>query len=407
MEKVKFNGKCSSSIPYSNCSLKIHILHVIRRNPNKKPTIVVDFKSLAYCIAGKKSEYICGGRHQATLKSWENILKQLARTQCKLVFFSDLNMSSSKTKTWMKRQTALFKEYKKFYISVSQFKNFDQIVTANAKKHLKPPNATHHDMETIAQKYGEFYYSAKCENDLELARYAMENDAFAIISNDFDFLIFDGSWRHWTSTGITEDSMDVTEYDRDGLLKSLKLTRKELFLFATVWGNDFAKRLFETIDQAADFARNKSSLQVQEIIEELPNRNINLASFQSSLNAFDVSVHPSENQLVDPFELKLLHSSKKMYKFYMALMSPVQGISLLLYDMHESDPTVNLAEIIVKWTQRKVGILHDRKHRNGDTFEFTIATKIDANEPFAAFAKTAAYPDSENCKTMKKNHGRC
>lgn len=86
----------------------------------------------------------------------------------------------------------------------------------------------------------------------------------------------------------------------------------------------------------------------------------------------------------------------------MALMSPIQGISLLLYDMKESEPTVNLAELIVKWTQRKVGILHDCKHRNGDSFEFTVATKIDANEPFSASTKTAEYPDSEDCKSIRK-----
>lgn len=379
-----------------------------RRNPDRTPIIVVDFKSLAYCITREKSEYICGGRHQVTLKSWENILKQLKRTGCKLVFFSDLNMSSSKMKTWMKRQTDLFKKFKKFYESISQNENFEKILTIHKKKHLKPPNSTHHDMEIIAQKYGDFSYSVECENDLELARYAMENDAIAIISNDFDFLIFDGKWKHWSSGGITEDTLEVTEYDRDGLLKSLRLTRKEMFLFATVWGSDFSKKLFETIDEAADFVRNNSSLKIDEIVRELSNQNIDLKAFQNSLNAFDVNYQPPDNQLIndDPFERKLLNSKSKMYKFYMALMSPIQGISLLLYDMNENDPTptVNLSELIIKWTQRKVGILHDHIHMKcGDTFKFQVATKIDADKPFAAFEKTAVYPDpnTEKCKLIK------
>lgn len=397
------------SITYFNLLTINNFLHFNRRNPDKRPLIVVDFKSLAYCITKEKSEYICGGRHQVTLKCWENILKRLAQTGCKLVFFSDLNMSPSKMKTWMKRQTALFKEYEKFYESISFNKNFDKIIAVNEKKHLKPPNATHHDMEIIAQKYGEFYYSVECENDLELARYAMKNDAFAVISNDFDFLIFDGAWRHWTSSGITEHSMKVTEYNRNGLLKSLKLTRKEMFIFATVWGNDFIKKLFERIDDAAEFARDKSSLSVDEIIRELPGQNIDSKVFQNSLNAFDVSFQPPNSQLLDdddPFERKLLKTNIKMYKFYMALMSPIQGISLLLYDMNESEPTVNLPELIIKWTQRKIGILHDDKHRSsGNTFKFQVATKTDVNKPFAAFEKAAVYPDpnTEKCKSNKIN----
>lgn len=185
-------------------------------------------------------------------------------------------------------------------------------------------------MEIIAKKYGEFYYSVKCENDLELARYATKNDAIAIISNDFDFLIFDGPWRHWSSRGITEHSLEVTEYDRDGLLKVLKLTRIEMPLFATVWGNDFSKKLFETIDEAADFVRNKSSLKIEENIAELLDQNVNLEQFQNSLDAYDVSIQPPDNQLLgDPIECKLLNSKNKLYKFFMALMSPIQGISLL------------------------------------------------------------------------------
>lgn len=369
---------------------------------------MVDFKSLAYCMTRVKSEYICGGRHQVTLKSWENILKQLAQTGCKLVFFSDLNMSSSKLKTWMKRQTDHFKEFRKLYECISSNKIFEKIVQLNQKKHLKPPNATHHDMEVIAQKYGDLSYSVKSENDLELARFAVENDAIAVISNDFDFLMFDGAWKHWSSRGVTEDSLEVTEYNRVGLLKSLNLTRKEMYLFATVWGSDFSKRLFETIDEAADFVRGYSSLPIAEIIKELPNQNIDVKVFQNSLNAFDVSLQYSDNQSLDdddPFVRQLLNSKSKIYKFYMALMSPIQGISLLLYDMNENKTTVNLPELIIKWTQRKIGILHDHKQRNGgDTLKFQVATKIDVNKPFAAFEKNAVYPDpnTEKCTSIEK-----
>lgn len=297
----------------------------------------------------------------------------------------------------MKRQDLLYKEYKTFYDTVGHEKKFKTILDIYGRKHLKPPNSTHHDMEETARTYGEFHYSVECENDLALARYAMENDALAVITNDFDFLIFDGLWRFWSSNGITEQSLDVTEYNRDGLLKALNLKRQEMPLFATVYGNDFAKKLVETIDEAADFVRNKSVLSIEEIFSEFVDRNIDLKEIQKSLNAYDISRQPdSQTTADDSFENRLLNAKNRIYKFYVVLMSPVHGISLLFYDMNDAvRPTINLSTLIATWTRRKIGVLHEHKHRTGDSFAFKIAIKEDANQPFVAVENTPDYPDSE------------
>lgn len=47
-------------------------------------------------------------------------------------------------------------------------------------------------MGLIADKYGEFHHSIKQESDWEMARYAAEKQAFAVITSDSDFLIFEG-----------------------------------------------------------------------------------------------------------------------------------------------------------------------------------------------------------------------
>lgn len=368
-----------------------------------KPIIVIDFKSLVYHLARRSDDAIYGGRHQMILQSWKEILDNFVSTGCKLVFFSDWILTKSKKETWIERENQEFERCVKFYAAIDQGKTIPQIVAEINDKEkemleLKPPNSMFYDMEIIAKKYGEFHYSVNQENDLELAQYATKKDAFAVISNDSDFLIFDGRWNHFSPKNITGNSLRVFKRDRNGLRNRLHLTRKDMPLFATVLGNDFfPEKLFECIEDAANFARNKSSLSTDQIIEELSKQNINVnhvIAFQNSLDAYKFD----ENPVDDPHEKKL--QENEMYRFHKVLMSPIHAVSPPFYDMKENAPKINLPELIIRWTRRKVGILHEHKHRNGDSHTFSVVAKKTFDEPISRFGSTPDYPNYKDCKSM-------
>lgn len=190
-------------------------------------------------MARKIEDAICGGRHQVILESWEEILSALKSTGANLVFFSDLNTTESKMEKWMDSQDEQFLRYVDFYKSIELNGKFKQVLFDMLD--IKPPNSTFYDLAVLAQKYGEIFYSVEHENDFDLAQYATNNGALAIISNDTDFLIFEGSWQLWSSDGMVAHSFKVTQYARKGILKLLNLTREQMPMFATVKGNDFTK----------------------------------------------------------------------------------------------------------------------------------------------------------------------
>lgn len=348
-------------------------------------------------MARKLDDAVCGGRHQLILESWEEILRALKTTGSDLVFFSDLNTTTSKMETWMDSQDQQFLNYVNFYKSIVGFNgHFDQVL--NDIKDIKPPNSTFYDMAALARKYGDIHYSVKRENDFDLAQYATSHDAVAIISNDTDFLIFEGNWEQWSSDGIVAHSFTVTEFDRNGLLRMLNLSRSQMPLFATAKGNDFTKEIFpptmRSFIEAADFVRHTdSSVSIKDIF--IGHNNSDLQLIQNSLDAYDITIKPMP--IEDPIEKVLLETKNKMYRFYMALTNPIQGIALPWYDMKEGDQKINLSKLCVRWSKRKVGILHADKHENGHSHTFTVLTKRNANEPFSDFSETPDYPD---CKQV-------
>lgn len=343
-------------------------------------------------MARKIEDAICGGRHQIILQSWEEILKALKLTGSNLVFFSDLNTTTSKMDTWMDAQDAQFLHYVDFYKSIDRHETFTEVL--NDIKEIKPPNSTFYDMAVLAQKYGEIYFSVRRENDFDLAQYATNHDAVAVISNDTDFLIFEGSWQLWSSDGIVEHSFTVTDFARNRLLRLLNLTRSQMPMFATVKGNDFTKEIFpptmRKIQEAADFVRHiDPAASLKDIFPNCSNSSLKL--IQNSLDAYDIKVKPEP--IDDPIEEQLLETKNKMYRFYMALTNKIQGISLLWYDMKESGCKINLPQLLIRWSKRKIGILHVHKFNDGATHEFTILTKRNANEPYSDFRETPEYPD--------------
>lgn len=343
-------------------------------------------------MARKIEDAICGGRHQMILESWEEILTALKSTGADLVFFSDLNTTESKMEKWMDSQDQQFLRYVDFYKSIELCENFKEVLFHI--REIKPPNSTFYDLAVLAQKYGEIHYSVEHENDFDLAQYATNHGALAIISNDTDFLIFDGSWQLWSSDGMVEHSFTVTQYARKGILKLLNLSREHMPLFATVKGNDFTKEIFpptkRTFLEAADFVRDVDlAADIKDIFPEC--NGFALKLIQNSLDTYNIKVKPPPVE--DSIEQKLFESKNKMYRFYMALKNPIQGISLPWYDMVENGNVINLSQLLIQWSRRKVGLLNAHKPKNDDTDSFTILTKRDANEPFSDSSEVPEYPD--------------
>jgi hypothetical protein len=145
------------------------------------------------------------------------------------MFFFDGIVQEGKLKTWLKREKVCINNI------VQLFRNLG----SNTEVRRKLP--------ALVAATGHFVAKNVCgcdvricvsECDVEMTHFAQKESSFAILSEDTDFVILQGA-RHFLSvTDLNLTTMTTLTYSREGLLEFLGLQPQQLFLFASLLGND-------------------------------------------------------------------------------------------------------------------------------------------------------------------------
>lgn len=375
---------------------------------DQEPIVVVDFLSMSNGIVGQfTDQFVYGGRHQHIHEYFKFLLRKFRELGCRLVFFSDYNIQNGKKAEWLRRRNLEFRKCIELYDWIGDEKTPVEMCSM-PKKYRLALKSLCYEMELIATVFGEMNYTIKHECDLEILRYAKEYDVMAIVSCDTDFLMFDGSWRLWSSDDIKirSNHLVTLEYNKNAVEKICALTKNQLPLLATLVGNDFTKAysnslksfhrtLGEPKDKVKNVARFIRSLDrneltnthIAEIFGDASNETRMLV--KQSLASYEIDDDDSPTLATDPIATKLFGTPN--YPAYMSIMSPIHGINMNFYDMRDCDEGETLSKLLIDWMQRKVGLL--RKQNNDDSFTFTLLTKKHFRENFAAYEENPIYPE--------------
>lgn len=295
-------------------------------------------------MARKENDTICGGRHQVTIKAWKELLDAFKSAGCSLVFFADLTLQDGKSDTWISRRNEKFDLYTSLYQLIEAGAGVNAIVaTVQERKGL---TTKFHGMELVAQTYGEFHHSIKYECDLEIAQYAKNHNALAVLSNDTDFLIFDGPWKLWSSDDIeitATNQLKTLEYNRKALAKICALSQHQLPILATLLGNDFTNEYYDQLNgfhrtlgpmrnkfkNVANFVRTfgdtaeLSDAQIDQIKRKVfgYGNEAKKQLIKDSINSYNTDFPVAT--VDDPIQKQLLTTS--MYRPYMSIESTNQG----------------------------------------------------------------------------------
>lgn len=375
-----------------------------RSNPNRPAAICVDFMTLVHMI-NNPAECIVGGCHQQFLSVYEQLFKDIVALGVELVFFSDLNTQPAKLTQWMNRRDDSFEFYKQLYDDIEAGDRIHDIVARRFENNKKDLTSTVYGLTMLAKQYGDFHFSIDHECDLELAQYATEIGAMAIITNDTDFVIFDGKWKLWSANDFDIKKLTTIEYDRNAVLNALALSRQQLYLFATLLGNDFTGEFFDS--HLKDFHRNIRSGYERDKFKKVANYVRNMPDIDRAvMDVFRGGKDEAKSQLIrdsiafydlntpkaepkDPIVEKLLHSN--INRAYASRIAPIQGITLCFYDMRGCKNDDGLPNFLTGLLKREMGIL--RKHEKNDDFTFTLMAKRNLYVRYASTTEKPIYPD--------------
>lgn len=162
------------------------------------------------------------------------------------MFFQDAFFDTSKYKTWMERENERYREHTSIIDAIGEGKDISEIVDKYATE-LSTFSAVQSLIQEVASKYGKVLFSVQKECNIEMARYASENNALAILSDDTDFLIFEGSWRLFSFKNMQKDKsvLKSTEFSRLKLRSTLDLNDAQLAVLSTIAGNDISRHVMK------------------------------------------------------------------------------------------------------------------------------------------------------------------
>lgn len=215
-------------------------------------------------------------------------------------------METNAVHKFLSRRNEDFKTFTKLYDLIDVGKNDLETLVKQMSK--KPLTSIFHGMASVARSYGEFYTSADYEADFELARYAKQHNVMAIVSDDTDFLIFDGRHGLWSARDISITRayrVITTEIDPNDLKNCLSLSSEQLPLFATLSINDITQSLSAELNQifgpkmnkiqnVAQFVRDRvgPEYDIQQIVLEIFGTIDNdiVELIENSINSYAVSI---------------------------------------------------------------------------------------------------------------------
>ncbi|CAD7091866.1 unnamed protein product [Hermetia illucens] len=327
-----------------------------RSHNGKKPLIVIDLLTLQSSFHENNEELILGGRYDIYAINFQSTMRKLDLLDVELAFFIDGTSSEDKIPKRLERR---IQEYNRAAPALSEISSFGfptESTLSMMNLRLPTPFLTY--IPSLAREFGTVHVSVLNDCDVEAAEYATKNDALAILTNDTDYLIFEGPWHFWSSTDLNINTLTTNKFNRDALRAHLNLRSEQMAIMATLAGNDFvSSSSFPDFNEIAWLIQSKN-LSVNDyktisgIRPDLP-----IDSIKASLKSYSYSALNKEY----PSDLLKVASQSSGIMNYAMLADRKLIISAPYFDLAKSDmqPFFDLIRPLLR---RVMGILLRHEH---------------------------------------------
>ncbi|XP_065088556.1 constitutive coactivator of PPAR-gamma-like protein 1 homolog [Ochlerotatus camptorhynchus] len=379
------------------------------------PVIVVDLMTLNQPLSNyDKRGLLFGGRFNLAYSVIETFFAKLTDLGAQLVFFHDGPLQDSKTDTWCKRQDDRYDNTLTLFNGIERGADLDTLL----REYPTPVNFRY-PLKFVAKKYGQYRMVIARECDQELAAFAKQINALAILSDDSDFLIYEGSWKYWSSRELDLATLTTMEYNRSALVSHLKLSYIQMPLLATLSGNDImpyqvVRRLHSQLGSIRDkfpnmacFIRRHYSapltkVKIVSILREITGHHKiqkdNLQRFQQSLDTYRVNISAlNVNPNGDPVLAALIKEDSPFT--YLIWQGKCLDVAIGLVDMRPTYFGSHFAKLHFSLILRMAGIILFHRKPLRPT-HCAIIIKLNHHNPHRKQSYTVQYPQDIEPPTL-------
>lgn len=373
---------------------------------------MIDFFSIVTLLSPNEEDVLCGGRHHQYYKVFHDLFASLTNNGADIVFFADLNLQEAKKVEWIDRRNRTYEDEIRLFDELA-VKPLSEMVNRDREDQVWVVSATD-ILNSVASQYGKVHFATKNECDRELARYATDNNAMAVFSDDSDFIIFEGEWKLWSVKEMKMSLLITRQFNRDVVFEHFGLERRQLALLATLMGNDFTKAAFkEDLNYYHTRLLGSHSERVVNIRNHIKEMNLRASTDREILSlARKVILHSSDYGQVcatiaeslefyelnftpttidDPFHLKLIENEfRSVYQYCAATLHKIEET---FNDLRCKDIKKTFRDAALELQTKLVGII--KFHEIVRPIAYAVGSKRTHEESYQWTDEDIVYPESK------------
>ncbi|XP_069696026.1 constitutive coactivator of peroxisome proliferator-activated receptor gamma-like isoform X1 [Periplaneta americana] len=223
-----------SNVCYRNVDIKT-LAAQYRQETGKQPLMVVDGSNCVRKIyMAKDNGWVLGGDMLDFIKEMKSFVSAFRSVDVDIIFYFDGVTCKDKLRTWILRRDYQMEQIGNLFCDLE-----------NKRKDLSEYSKS--IQSPLIGATGQFAIKFECscnvrlsveECDWEIAEFARKEGCFAVLSGDSDFAILQGARYYFLVDDLDLATMTTSVFIRDDLLTALGLQSHQLFLLASLLGND-------------------------------------------------------------------------------------------------------------------------------------------------------------------------
>lgn len=185
---------------------------------------------------------ILGGRFDLYNTLLRNFLENLRKTNAKLVFFFPGKKYTDDLQFFIPKREGDYMSHLTVMDKIDGKCNLHEFLMEKNKHSvdIRMSLSFEYNLKKLIRRYGDFHVTYVRHNQ-EIARYANEHadEVLAVISNDTDFMAFEGDFEYWRANGINIKQLSGVRYSKPKLHETIELNVHQMQLLSALCGSNF------------------------------------------------------------------------------------------------------------------------------------------------------------------------
>lgn len=212
---------------------------------NERPKILIDLKEFIHVVVQRDNlGQLLGGKYGLWMNYFRKFLKQLKEAHVDLIFFASGKKLTDELMIFIPKRE---EEYIRYLDVLDSIDGSDGSVNEFFKRKdrdIRGPITLEYNMQRLASELGVLHINYVRHNQ-EMAKFIKQHDksVLAVITNDNDFMIFDGKYQFWQANDVNLRELTGIRMCRKLLRARLEMNSQQLQLLSALSGSNYLPML--------------------------------------------------------------------------------------------------------------------------------------------------------------------